>query len=326
MMRLTLLFDLDDTLLSNNMDTFLPAYLQSLAASANQVSPRLFISSLLVASEGMVRKSQISGTLENEFDSHFYPAIGASKTQMRETIDFIYQDIYPSLRTTTHPFPEAQGILNDLVSSGHQIVIATNPLFPATAVKQRLDWAGLENLQLKFDIITSFENFHFAKPHPEYFAEILAQLAWPDQPVLMIGNSLENDIIPAESIGLPTFFISDHQPIESASRHPLSSNGKLIDIPVWLKKVTAAAEQTFALTHSGYLASLKVTPGAAETIIKRIHQSNMSLVQSLLSDAVCQDNKYLEKNNIWSNSPVNLSSVSQSFFESRTRLLDKISN
>ena len=55
-------------------------------------------------------------------------------------------------------------------------MVATNPIFPRKAILHRLSWAGLAPEQVPFALITDYERFHFAKPNPAFFAEILAQL------------------------------------------------------------------------------------------------------------------------------------------------------
>ena len=74
-------------------------------------------------------------------------------------------------------------------------MIATNPLFPRTAIYQRLEWAGLPPDKYPFSLIPSYETFHFAKPNPTYFAEFLTISGWPDGPMIMVGNDLEHDIL-----------------------------------------------------------------------------------------------------------------------------------
>ena len=177
---------MDGTLLSLDVGVFIPAYIKSLAVSIKQASPQLLVPSLVEASRQMVLKSQPIGTLESTFDRQFYPAIGLSKDQLQQAIEEFYENTYSSLKSYSIPRPEMVKTIEWLLKSGYQIVVATNPLFPATAISQRLDWAGLKEVKTQFSIITSFENFHFAKPHPHYYAEILAQLGWPDQPAVMI--------------------------------------------------------------------------------------------------------------------------------------------
>ncbi len=56
-------------------------------------------------------------------------------------------------------------------------------------------------------MITSYEHLHFAKPQPEYFAEILARLGRQPEEALMIGDSLENEILPAHRLGMSVFHV-----------------------------------------------------------------------------------------------------------------------
>lgn len=86
-------------------------------------------------------------------------------------------------------------------------MVATNPLFPLKAIHHRLAWAGLSAEEIPYKLVACYETFHFAKPNPGYYKEILAKVdANPDECV-MVGNDLENDIQPAESIGIHTFRI-----------------------------------------------------------------------------------------------------------------------
>ncbi|MCE1255430.1 MAG: HAD family hydrolase, partial [Anaerolineae bacterium] len=204
-MPLTILLDMDDTLISNSMDEFIPAYLKLLSACVAPDSPKPVVETLISASMAMAHKDSPVNTLEETFDSQFYPKVGRSKTDLQPSINSFYRDYYPQLRSLTQSRPDAQTLVEELLKNKHQIVIATNPLFPATAISQRLDWAGFESIKSQFIDITSYENYHFSKPHPQYYAEILAQLGWPEFPAVMIGNSYKDDIIPSEKIGLPAF-------------------------------------------------------------------------------------------------------------------------
>jgi FMN phosphatase YigB (HAD superfamily) len=195
-MKLTLLLDMDDTLLANSIDTFVPAYLQLLSrhvgplAGGNELPKHL-----LKATQAMLVKRAPGETLESVFDRAFYPPMGTSKAALREPIERFYAEVYPSLRSLTQTRPAAHRLVEDALQAGIDLVVATNPLFPRTAILQRLQWAGFT--PEPFRLISSYESFHFAKPNPAYYAEILAQLGWPNQPAAMVGNSLEDDILPA---------------------------------------------------------------------------------------------------------------------------------
>lgn len=270
-MSLTLLFDLDDTLLGNHIDHFLPAYLKALGKHlAAYVAPDVMVKQLLAATGVMLANDRASQTLEHAFDDAFYPAIGRTKQELRPALEFFYQEIFPSLESLTQKRPDAARVVDDALSSGHTLVVATNPLFPRMAIEHRLRWAGLPPESIPFALITTYEDFHFAKPNPAYYAEILAQLGWPEQPAVVIGNSLEDDLLPAARLGLPGYLVTD-QPVDlPAGLCPLSAQGPLAGVTGWIKTIEAAQPQPALNTPDGLLAVLKSTPAAIDTISRRL--------------------------------------------------------
>ena len=87
------------------------------------------------------------------------------------------------------------------------MVIATNPLFPLKAIQHRLRWAGLPPEKYPFALVTSYETFHFTKETVAYYPEMLAQLGWPDDPVVMVGDDIEREVKPTRAAGLPVFWV-----------------------------------------------------------------------------------------------------------------------
>ena len=82
------------------------------------------------------------------------------------------------------------------------------PLFPKTATLQRLSWAGFLLQEYPFELVSTYEDFHFAKPQPAYFMEVMARIGWPeDGIVVVVGDNLERDILPAIKLGLPAFWV-----------------------------------------------------------------------------------------------------------------------
>ncbi len=70
----TLLLDLDDTLLENDVETFVPAYLQRLGAFLNDLAPaERLIPLLLHATRVMLENNDPEITLERVFAGNFYP-------------------------------------------------------------------------------------------------------------------------------------------------------------------------------------------------------------------------------------------------------------
>ncbi len=201
-----LLLDLDDTLLQTHLEEFLPLYLSRLAAELNGYgSSDEIIAKLTEATRAMITNLDPIRTLKQTFDAHFYPALGVTEADLRPTVDRFYKEIYPELRSLTAPVPGARDLVDAAADAGMDIAIATNPLFPEHAMIQRLEWAGLDGSRQDFSLVTSYEKFHFAKPQPEYYAEILGLLGVPPEQSAMIGDSLENDLNPARLLGLSVY-------------------------------------------------------------------------------------------------------------------------
>jgi len=271
-MTLTLLLDLDDTLLTTRIDSFIAAYLNLLGKFLSQqisIEAEAIIHHLLAATEQMIRNDRPDRTLEETFDDAFYPALGIPRTDLQGTIDRFYSELFPSLKALTTPRPEAIQLVEQAFRRGFQVVVATNPLFPRTAIVQRLEWAGLSPGRCPFELITSYENFHYTKPNPAFYAEILAQLGWPDQPAVMVGNHPDADIQPALSAGIATFWISSDFPGDK-NQTIKTASGSLIDLIRWLDQVELQDLQPNFSSPSSVTASLQAAPAGLPALINRI--------------------------------------------------------
>jgi len=216
----TVLFDLDNTLLSNDMESFLPNYLSALGKHmSGEVGSGELIHALLAGTQAMIANQDPKRTLRAVFDSVFFPRLGWKPASVRAQIDTFYTTGFPLLRALTSPRPEAVPLVRAVFERKWRVGIVTNPVFPKTAVEQRLQWAGFGPREYPFDLITSYENSHFAKPHPEYFSEVLAQLLCNPEEALVVGDDLERDIEPAARLGMATFRIQEQaEPRENG--HP----------------------------------------------------------------------------------------------------------
>ncbi len=265
-MNMTILFDLDDTLLSNNMDTFLSAYLKALSASIPAVPQGQFIQTLLFASQKMTENMNPALALEEVFDQHFYPGIGIPRADINEDLNAFYRDRYPALRTVTQPRPQAVAAVQHAFQRGWQVVVATNPLFPQTATHQRLAWAGLSAADYPFALVTTYEAFHFAKPNPAYCAEILGQLGCPEGPVVMVGNSLEDDLLPAAVLGIPGYWVTEDGTPVPAELPAGSAAGSLAGLIPWLEARSAESFTPQLDTPAALLAWLRAAPAAVAAL------------------------------------------------------------
>ena len=238
-MTLTLLLDLDDTLLSNDIDQFQKVYLQRLAEFLRQfVAPDAMLHQMSKAVHAMLSKDTALGTLQDTFDANFYTPLGLEKEALSDRIAGFYATQFPGLRSLTQPRPAAIRLVEQAFQRGYRVVIATNPLFPRTAILQRLDWAGLRPDAYPFALISSYETFHFCKPNPAYYCEILAQLGWPEDRFVMIGNNLSDDILPTARLQFSTFYLNkDQSTVPAPTSGAISGSGSLEQIPAWLEIV-----------------------------------------------------------------------------------------
>lgn len=245
-MSLILLFDLDNTLIKNSMSRFIPAYLDKLASFLNGVIPNSnsqIQSAILQGTEQMLSNIDPLLTLEEKFANYFYPALGVEKKDINSEINYFYKEIYPELQYVVDVIPAARNLLTRLAAKQVQMIIATNPLFPRMAILNRLLWADLGIPTDYFSLISSYESFHFAKPNPAFYAELLSKIGWSNTPIGMIGNDWEMDIIPAEKIGIPTFFFGQTHDKNTLFRHSLSGNGDWQELSEWISHLDNSTYQ-----------------------------------------------------------------------------------
>jgi HAD superfamily hydrolase (TIGR01549 family) len=205
-----ILFDLDDTLLVNSMETFVPAYFQALTRYvAHLIPPERLIPELMRATQAMQANDGTGPTNEEAFAAVFYPAVGHEQAELEPTFWQFYVEEFPKLRRLTRPVPEARPLVEWAFERGLQVVIATNPLFPRSPIEQRLEWAGVPVTEFDYALVTSYEDMHATKAHPAYYREILAQLDRQPEECLMVGDDWERDIVPAVSVGIPVYLIAE---------------------------------------------------------------------------------------------------------------------
>jgi len=203
-----ILFDMDGTLLHFDHDEFAHEYFTLLGAKlAHLVDAKRLIQQLLLSTEEMVNNLDGNKTNEQVFWDHFTKNLNLSAQVLRPVVDQFYDHDFGMVRRVTKSNINVRKILKTVISNGKGIVVATNPIFPMTAIKQRLEWAGVSDIPFKH--ITSYEKSHFCKPNIEYYQEILQQIACRPEECLMVGNDVEEDLA-AGKIGIKTYLVTDN--------------------------------------------------------------------------------------------------------------------
>jgi FMN phosphatase YigB (HAD superfamily) len=230
----TVLLDLDNTLLGNSMEEFLPAYFALLEPRLAAVITDHNIRQTVTESvQAAIKQQAVTKTLFISFITDFSRRVGVPKHQLESIFSQFYEEDFPKLRSATRCSQSARKVISALAETGRQIIIATNPLFPETAIRQRLDWADVNDFP--FALVTTMENSHFCKPDLRYYCEILRQTGSKPQTSLMVGNDLEMDMAPAQRLGLNTWWVTDHVTL-IPQQHPAvcDNQGTLNELAGWL--------------------------------------------------------------------------------------------
>lgn len=237
----TILFDLDDTLIGNRMERFLPRYFSLLGAYARPLfaDQQLLLQELMAGTQAMVQNTDPSLTNRDVFWQQFCERTGLDMAEAEPFFDRFYDLEFPQLEPVTEAHPLAARVIEACSEQGLQVVIATNPLFPRRAIEHRLAWAGVPVERHNFALVTSYDNMHAAKPQPAYYREILEQVGARPETALMVGDNWENDVLPAIHLGLRVFWIAPPDavwPTEQPNTKLIVGQGSLDDFYQWFQE------------------------------------------------------------------------------------------
>jgi FMN phosphatase YigB (HAD superfamily) len=142
-------------------------------------------------------------TNQEVFGKAFYPVNGHSPEEVEPLLRDFYANDFPSLRRYTERKPEARRVVQLAFDLGLEVVVATNPVFPAVAVDQRLAWAGVDDFP--YDLVTTYENSRATKPNLLYFEQVLESIGQPASATLVVGDE-DMDMVAAH-LGCRTFLV-----------------------------------------------------------------------------------------------------------------------
>ena len=231
----TILFDLDDTLLGNNMEQFIPRYFALLGEYAQPLfaNSRLFLKALLLGTQAMIAAADSELTNREVFWQTFAERTGLDARETEAFFDRFYRERFPSLQPATEARPVAVKLVRHCLEQGCKVVVATNPLFPRRAIEQRLAWAGLPVTEFAFALVTTYDNMRATKPHQAYYRQILADVGVDAAGTLMVGDNWENDIKPAIALGMDAYWISPESAVPPDAAL-VAGHGTLDDLYRWL--------------------------------------------------------------------------------------------
>lgn len=203
----TVLFDLDGTLVPMDMDVFVKEYFRAIGKKfAGMIDSKKLLNAIYAGTMAMIKDDDHEKSNMDVFWAYFYNHIDFPRELLDPLFTEFYQDDFAHLKAHTYPNPLAHSLIELLFSHGCRVVIATNPVFPEMAIRERLDWVGIGDFPYK--LVTTYENMHFCKPRIEYYREILSRIGIEPDSCLMVGNDVEEDLV-ARKLGIKTFLVED---------------------------------------------------------------------------------------------------------------------
>lgn len=204
-----ILFDLDGTLLPVDDAFFFGPYLRDVSCALPGVDPELLGNAILEILKDLMERNPVGETVGEAFMRQLGERVGMSVETMMPYLDEYYTEGFPLLGRDIEPRLEVRQALDAAKAKGYTLVLATNPVFPGMATRERMRWAGVT--EEDFALVTYFENSSHTKPHQAYYTEeILGPLGLSGEECLLVGNDVAEDMAPAQALGMATYLLTEH--------------------------------------------------------------------------------------------------------------------
>jgi FMN phosphatase YigB (HAD superfamily) len=237
-----LLFDLDGTLLPVEPEFFLQDYPEAAAPYFEElIEPSVFKRALLRSTLDMVNNLDPRLSNMDAFRISFEPQVGVGWDKLWPIFQRFYTEGFPKLRKLVPESNTAHKVVQECLEMGWELVLATNALFPETAIRERMKWCGVHDLPWKF--VPDLEVMHFCKPHLEYYRELVDIAGLDPRRCIMIGNDMQEDMV-ASKLGMKTILVEnfciDRSGGDSSGDLVPDLRGKLEDVPELVRKIYEA--------------------------------------------------------------------------------------
>ncbi len=228
-----LLFDLDGTLLPMDTDAFVKEYMKAIVPHVDSyLDQQSFLKVLWGGTKEMITNLDPKLTNEEVFKAYFTKNTGIEEEEIWPVFNRFYQEYFPELKIHTSPSTISKEIIHLAKEQGRKIAVATNPVFPKTAIYERLKWLELDDYP--FDHVTVYENSHFCKPNPQYFQEILDRIGAAPEETVMIGNDIQEDMV-ASKLGMKTFLVTDNLIDRGEPAYNIDQRGTLEELKKYIE-------------------------------------------------------------------------------------------
>lgn len=164
--------------------------------------PSLVARTAWVAMEEAMRTARATDCAEPDYGLVSQRALaGIGLDLSREEAAALLESTYISgIEGGKAPFADALSTLTELRRRGFRLATVTNRAFGGERFRTDLRDAGLD---IGWDAEAVSVEVGFLKPHPAIFEYALHRLGIPPGEALMVGNSLAEDVLGAQQMGIP---------------------------------------------------------------------------------------------------------------------------
>lgn len=211
-------------------DEFTSAYFDALSKKLAPYGyePQRLIGGVWQGTKAMIKNN---GTQTNEqiFWKEFAELFSDKVYDDMDKFNAFYETDFDNLKSYCGFNEQANKIVQELKEKGFTLVLASNPVFPMTAQKKRMLWAGINPDD--FALITSYENSSYCKPNPLYFKEIAEKIGVKPSECLVVGNDTTEDAA-ATLMGADFFLLTNcllNKERKDISKYPRGSYMQLLN-------------------------------------------------------------------------------------------------
>jgi FMN phosphatase YigB (HAD superfamily) len=231
----TLLLDLDGTLLDIEVSFFLGPMVEAMHDCFRDILDMdRFRKGLFGGTEAIMVESRSDGdTNLDGFNNTFSRLTGMDIPNIEKRFSQFYSDVHPTLSSYGRPVAGASEFISRAEREGYTLCLATNPIFPTSAVLERLRWSGVDPDAFRF--IPGLETMSTCKPRIDYYIELCSILGVDPSACLMVGNDVQQDL-PASETGMGTFLVEGQvidrgtSDLEPDARGSLEDLGRLLGL------------------------------------------------------------------------------------------------
>ena len=213
-------FDMDETLLSINLNAFILRYFKDVSSMLADIGRRSRGGTMARLGTILVdlNANRRSGT-DNRTNLAFYQeeverrcGICLSDPTIYEAFTYYEREVLPYKNDdmiNAKAMPGAHAALQAVQDAGLRCALFTNPSFPQGAIECRMGWGDLADAP--FELVTHMGNATRCKPDATYYLEQLQVMGLEPHEVLMVGNDPKRDF-PSPDCGIQTAYVGQGKP------------------------------------------------------------------------------------------------------------------